>query len=101
MKKPFESYHSLDVQDVIDALSSKSYGLDNEDAEKRLEIYGPNALPEPEKISLLKLFIRQFKNLMVLILVPAAIISYAVGQVVDCWIIVFIIFTDTVWKSVV
>ena len=97
MKKPFEAYHSLDVQDVIDALSSKSYGLDNEDAEKRLEIYGPNALPEAEQISLLKLFIRQFKNLMVLILVPAAIISYAVGQVVDSWIIVFIIFTDTIF----
>lgn len=97
MKKPFEAYHSLDVQDVIVALSSKSYGLDNEDAKKRLEIYGPNALPESEQISLLKLFIRQFKNLMVLILVPAAIISYAVGQVVDSWIIVFVIFADTIF----
>ena len=62
MKKPFDTPHSFDVQDVITALSSKSYGLDNEDAEKRLENYGPNALPEAQPISLLKLYIRQFKN---------------------------------------
>jgi len=72
MKKPFDTPHSFDVQDVITALTSKSYGLDSEDAEKRLENYGPNALPEAQRISLLKLYIKQFKNLMVLILVPAA-----------------------------
>jgi P-type Ca2+ transporter type 2C len=95
MKKPIENPHALDAQTVIDRLSSDSNGLNSDDATNRIANYGPNALPEAEKVSLLKIFIRQFKNLMVLILVPAAIISYAVGQVVDCWIIIFVILADT------
>jgi Ca2+-transporting ATPase len=95
MKKPIEVPYTLNAQDTIDALNSHSDGLISEDINKRLEEYGPNVLPEAKKTSLLKLFIRQFKNLMVVILVPAAIISYMVGQVVDAWIILFVILADT------
>jgi len=95
MKKPIETPHALSVQDVINRLDGDCNGLDSVQASERLNEYGPNALPETQQVSLIKLFLRQFKNLMVLILVPAAIISYMVGQVVDCWVIVFVILADT------
>ena len=95
MRKPIKTPYSLDAKVVIDTLHSHENGLKSVEVNKRQEEYGPNALPETERISLLKLYIKQFKNLMVLILVPAAIISYMVGQTVDAWIIVFVIIADT------
>lgn len=95
MKKTIETPHALNAKDVIDRLEADSSGLSSKNVEKRLQEYGQNVLPESKQTSLLKLYLRQFKNLMVLILVPAAIISYMVGQVVDSWVIVFVILADT------
>lgn len=89
--------HTLSVKDTIDLLKSDSDGISSKEATKRLKKYGPNVLLEAQQSSLFKIFIKQFKNLMVLILVPAAIISYMVGQVVDSWIIVFVILADTIF----
>lgn len=97
MKKIVKTPHALNVLDVIKCMGSSVHGLDSIEAAKRLDEYGPNALPEASRISLFKLFLRQFKNLMVLILVPAAIFSFMVGHVVDFWVIVVVILTDTVF----
>jgi Ca2+-transporting ATPase len=60
-------------------LDSSPIGLDDKDAARRLETYGPNELVETLKVSPLKMFLRQFADLMVIILIIAAIISASIG----------------------
>ncbi|SDF63042.1 MULTISPECIES: cation-translocating P-type ATPase [Thalassobaculum] len=56
-------------------------GLTQEEAENRLRQYGPNRLPEPKAPGLAVLFIRQFLSPFIYILMIAAAVSFAIGQV--------------------
>lgn len=87
--------HSKSVEQLFEEFNTSPEGLSSEHAKQRVEQYGPNVLPEGKRTSWLKIYIRQFMNWMELILFPAAIISYLTGQIVDCWVIVAVIFMDT------
>ncbi|MBC7319102.1 calcium-translocating P-type ATPase, PMCA-type [bacterium] len=65
-----------------------SVGLSSEEANKRLKIYGYNELPEPPKPTLLAQFLDQFKSMLVLILIVAAIISAFFGELIDTLVII-------------
>lgn len=65
-----------------------SLGLSNEEASKRLKIYGYNELPSPPKPTLLIQFLDQFKSMLVLILIVAAIISAFFGELIDTLVII-------------
>ncbi|WCK53045.1 calcium-translocating P-type ATPase, SERCA-type [Aneurinibacillus sp. Ricciae_BoGa-3] len=66
-------------------------GLSNEDARERLEGIGENVLAEKEKISLLALFLGQFKDFMVLVLLAATLISGFLGEYIDAIAIIAIV----------
>ena len=59
----------------------QSQGLSNSEAEKRLSQYGENKLEAGKKINPLTLFLGQFKDVLIVILLVAAVVSYAVGLV--------------------
>lgn len=58
-------------------------GLSSEDALKRLKEFGYNELPEASKPSLVSQFLEQFKSILVLILIVAAVISGFFGEIID------------------
>ncbi len=68
--------HALSPEDLAQKLSSSLRGLSSREAETRLEQYGPNRLAEKKKKSLLSRFAAQFKDVMILILLLAAAISF-------------------------
>ena len=69
-------WHTLSTDQILAEVNSDgSSGLNKEEAERRLAQYGPNALAEGKKKSVLQVFLEQFKDLMVVILIIAAIIS--------------------------
>lgn len=91
MATPAKDYYKLDAQQTLAELqSSKKTGLARDEAARRLEQHGKNALPTGEGASLLKIFISQFKNVMVLILIAAAVVSYFLGDLKDVVIIAII-----------
>jgi len=67
-------------------------GLTDEEAARRLEIYGPNELREEEKKSRLVIFLEQFKNYLILILLGATALSLVLGEIVDAITILAIVF---------
>jgi Ca2+-transporting ATPase len=88
-------------KETIKGLCSNSEtGLTSEEVQSRLEKNGPNELQEVAKESLLRIFIRQFNDPMIYILIAAAIISLVVGILeqstdwVDSIIIFFVIFMN-------
>ncbi|GAB2488528.1 cation-translocating P-type ATPase [Algoriphagus taiwanensis] len=90
------SFYQQPVQEIFSQLESQSTGLSSQDAQKRLEKFGPNALQEKKKKPAWVLFLGQFKDFMILILAAAAIISGIVGDLTDTIIILVIIVLNAV-----
>jgi len=80
MGKP---YYQMTVQEVLDALKTSENGLTNDEAERRLKEYGPNEITEDAAVSKWMIFLSQFKDLLVIVLIVAGFISLAIGSVRD------------------
>ena len=68
------------VEDVFKEVQSSPSGLSSQEAASRLEKYGANTLQEGKKKSLLEKFVDQFKDLMILVLLVAAVVSMFAHQ---------------------
>ena len=73
------AYHHLNVNEALELLNSNLDGISSAEAKTRLEKYGENALKNVHKRSKFLKFIDQFKNLMVGILLAAAVVSLVVS----------------------
>jgi len=85
-------WHAIDAAQTIKDLGTDAQqGLGGQEVVARLERYGPNELRKEEGISPLALFLSQFKNVLVIILLVAIALSALVGEVVDAAIIAVIV----------
>ncbi|MFZ5631779.1 MAG: calcium-translocating P-type ATPase, SERCA-type [Bacillota bacterium] len=92
-----KKWYSLDVQKVCQELETDlQQGLDGEEAGRRLGHYGPNALQEQPPRSLFSMFIGQMKEILVLILIAAAVISGILGEWEDSIVILIIVVLNAV-----
>ncbi|HDM36726.1 MAG TPA: ATPase, partial [Candidatus Syntrophoarchaeum butanivorans] len=67
-------------------------GLSQDEAERRLEVYGRNEIIEEKRKSRILLFLSQFKSFLILILIAAAIVSALVtGEMIDAIVILLIV----------
>ena len=70
------------AEQVLSALhADREHGLTAAEAEKRLQEYGTNVLKEKKKKTNLQRFLDQFKDVMILILVAAAIVSFVIAWI--------------------
>jgi len=75
-------WHCFSVEETERKLRTNIHnGLSSEEVEKRKDKYGENKLDEQKKESLLKRFIKQFNDFMIIILLLAAVISAVVAKV--------------------
>ena len=70
-----KNYYSKELKEVFLEFNSNILGLTSKKAEEYLKKYGQNKLEEPDKESILKKFIEQFKDFTVILLIIAAIVS--------------------------
>ncbi len=78
--------HSTNVKEVLQNLGSDSEkGLSQAQAQERLQQNGFNKLKEKKKKSLFMRFLEQFKDVMIIILIIAAIVSFVVVCVEKNW----------------
>ena len=66
------NFHQKDLNAVFSELNTSEKGLSGEEAAKRLDEYGLNELAEKRKKTPLGIFIHQFKDFMILVLIVAA-----------------------------
>ena len=85
MNKP---YFSMSSQEALDAQHGSLHGLSTAEAARRLEAFGPNKLTEGKKKTVLQVFFQQFQDLLVIILMAAAVIS-ALSENVESTIVIF------------
>ena len=72
-----QAYYTQSEEAVLSQLETSLEGLTTQEAQSRLEQYGRNELDEGEKKSLFMKFLDQFKDLMIIILIIAALLSVA------------------------
>lgn len=89
-------FHTKDKEETIHILRSRNEGLKNSEIKERQQIFGTNKLIEEKKKTLLGRFIQQFKNLMVIILIIAAIVSGLMGEWTDSIIILAVILINAI-----
>jgi len=76
-------FYMKTVKEVFEALGIGEKGLSSEEAEKRLAQYGENTLTTIAKTPQWLQFLLQFKDVLVIILIVAGIISLAIGNLRD------------------
>jgi P-type Ca2+ transporter type 2C len=90
-----EGWHFQDSARVLSALGSDSKkGLREGEAALRLKTDGPNALPESAGTGKWKLFLSQFKSLVIWLLIAAGVISGAMGEAIDAAAILTIVLVN-------
>ncbi|MEF8757223.1 MAG: cation-translocating P-type ATPase, partial [Halobacteriales archaeon] len=72
-------WHDRSIEEVFEAIEGDAEGLSDEEASRRLDEYGPNEIREEEPISPLEIFVDQFRDFLIYLLIFAAIVSLAVG----------------------
>ncbi len=89
-------WHALDYEAVLNRLKTTAeYGLTTEEAERRLEQYGPNQLTEAPPITFWQMLWAQFNNFVVIMLVVASVISAFLGDYIEAAAIMAIVVLNT------
>ena len=76
---PSEPWHATPVDETFSKLATGEEGLSSEEADRRLSEYGTNDIQEAERASVLDLFVSQFRNPLIYLLVVAALLSLGTG----------------------
>jgi len=95
--EPATAFHTLSVAAVADALKTEpERGLSVDEAARRLSAYGPNVLREAKGNPPWKLFLRQFEDFMIWVLMGAAVLAGLQGEWIDTAAIVTILVLNAV-----
>tara|TARA_R110002111_G_scaffold144910_2_gene211255 strand:- start:102156 stop:104840 length:2685 start_codon:yes stop_codon:yes gene_type:complete len=90
------NWHQLSPIEVQEKLESSDQGLTSEAAQQRREYYGLNELIEKKRKSLWMMFLDQFKDFMILVLIAAAVVAGVIGEPADTIAIAVIILLNAV-----
>lgn len=90
------NWHNLDINKVFALTGSSPSGLSSQVVEQRVVEYGLNELVEKKKKPSWLLFLKQFNDFMILLLIVAAIISGLIGDVGDTVVILVIVLLNAV-----
>ena len=90
------NWHLTSIEETLQVTDSKPVGLTAEQASERLAKHGPNLLREKKKKPAWLMLLAQFKDVMILMLIAAAIISGLVGELSDTVVILIIVLLNAV-----
>lgn len=95
-----DSEKYLNKKELLKKLDTSQSGLKTSEAEKRINKYGLNELPEEKQKSLFSIFLSSFNDPIIYVLIVAAILSFAVKETLDACAILFIILVDAIVSTI-
>lgn len=90
------NWHIITAEETLKQTGSSMQGLNDNAVQQKLEEFGRNELQTKKKVHPVLLFFRQFFEVMILVLVVAAVISAFIGEVSDTIVIIVIIILNAV-----
>lgn len=98
--KHMKDWYQLTAEETLKQMQVTADGLSGEEAAERLKEYGENVLAEGKKKTVLQVFLGQFADLLVLILIAAAAISAFSGNLESTVVIIVVILLNAVLGTV-
>ncbi len=95
-ENPQNLWHTLTVDAALTSLETTARGISQVDAQKRLESYGPNHLPEPPRRNAFTRLLLQFHNILIYVLLGCAVITASLGHLVDTLVILFVVLANAI-----
>ena len=93
-------YYQKRISEVMKACETSENGLSHEEIIKRHQQFGYNILDEKKKANPFMIFLKQFQDLLVIILIIAAIISGMSGQIESTIVIVSVIIVNAILGTI-
>ncbi|MDA3869044.1 MAG: cation-transporting P-type ATPase [Gammaproteobacteria bacterium] len=90
------NWHDKTKEQVLSELETRADGLGEDEVRLKQEIYGPNRLPQAEKSSFLKRFLHQFDNILIYVLIGAAVITALLEHWVDTSVILAVVIINAI-----
>ncbi|MEE0924783.1 MAG: cation-translocating P-type ATPase, partial [Methanobrevibacter sp.] len=84
------------IDRILEKYDTRVEGLNNQEVEIRQKNFGPNELKEVKKDSPLKLFLSQFTDVLIFLLIIASIASYFIGDYLDSAAILAVVAINSV-----
>ena len=96
-----KAYYRESKEEVLKELgANEQQGLTSKAAQEKLAQVGPNALVEGKKKSVVEVFLEQFKDIMVIILIVAAVISAFTGNLESTAVIIVVLIINAILGTV-
>ena len=95
-----DAYYKQTPQQALETQKTSANGLSGQEAQARTQQFGPNQLAEGEKKGVLQVFAEQFKDLLVIILIIAALISAASGNLESTIVIIAVLILNAILGTV-
>lgn len=89
-------WHTMSTEKVFEVLKTSQDGLSSEEVRQRINEYGPNELKEARKKTPIEMFLEQFKDFMIMVLILSAIVSGFLGDLADTISIIVIVVLNAV-----
>ena len=87
-------WYQMTRDELFTKLKTDENGLTNKEANQRLEKFGNNTLPKKKKDSVLKIFLNEFKNPILILLLVAVIASLIGNEPIEALAIILIVLVD-------
>lgn len=95
-----KTFYNVNPDEILKEFNSSALGLDDTQVSLNREKYGKNKLEEKEKKNLIEIFVEQFKDLLVIILIFSALISAATGNMESTAVIIVVLILNAILGTV-
>ena len=92
-------YYKKNIEDIMSELKTGEKGLTTEDAKERINTHGKNILPGKKKESIFEIFLNEFKDPIIILLLFAVLASFIASEIIDAIAIIFIILVDVIMAT--
>lgn len=89
-------YFNLKEEKILDLFKTRKQGLTSSEASERLSEYGENRLVSGKKEGIISVFLSQFKDFLVIILIIASMISFVSGNVESTFVIIVVLIMNAI-----
>lgn len=89
-------WHTLSPEDALRAIDALPTGLGAAAARERLATFGPNSLPQVRRVSPLVRFALQFHNILIYVLIGAALVTALLAHWVDTSVILIVVVANAI-----
>ena len=89
-------WHDASVASVLATLRATPEGLSEQEAQERLRSHGPNHLPEPPRRSAWMRLALQFHNILIYVLLGAAVVTLALDHLADTLVILAVVLANAI-----